>query len=59
MSADLNFFPVYGDLAETYRVIAPDLRGHGRGMRSAEPFSLEDCADDAAALLGQVGAGPA
>jgi pimeloyl-ACP methyl ester carboxylesterase len=54
VSADLNFFPVYGDLAETYRVIAPDLRGHGRGMRSAEPFSLEDCADDAAALLGQV-----
>jgi len=59
VSADLNFFPVYGDLAEAYRVIAPDLRGHGRGMRSAEPFSLEDCADDAAALLGQVGAGRA
>ena len=57
VSADLNFFPVYGDLAETYRVIAPDLRGHGRGMRSAEPFSLEDCADDVAALLGQVGVG--
>ena len=25
-------------------------------MRSTEPFSLEDCADDAAALLGQLGA---
>jgi pimeloyl-ACP methyl ester carboxylesterase len=54
-SADLNFFPVYARLAERYRVIALDLRGHGRGMRSTEPFSLEDCADDAAALLGQLG----
>src|ERR1039458_8056338 len=57
-SADLNFCPVYARLAERYRVIALDLRGHGRGMRSTEPFSLEDCADDAAALLDEVGAGP-
>ncbi len=56
-SADLNFFPVYDQLAGPYRVIALDLRGHGRGMRSTEPFSLEDCADDAAALLGQLGTG--
>ena len=55
-SADLNFFPVYAPLATSYRVIALDLRGHGRGMRSAEPFRLEDCADDAAALLDQLGA---
>lgn len=57
-SADLNFFPVYTELASAYRVIALDLRGHGRGMRSTEPFSLEDCADDAAALLAQLGAEP-
>ncbi len=57
-SADLNFFPVYARLAEAYRVIAMDLRGHGRGMRSTEPFSLEDCADDAAAVLDQLGVGP-
>ena len=55
-SADLNFFPVYDCLAEAYHVVALDARGHGRGMRSAEPFSLEDCADDAAALLEQIGA---
>ena len=55
-SADLNFFQAYAALAESYRVIAPDLRGHGRGMRSTEPFTLEDCADDAAALLGLLGA---
>jgi 3-oxoadipate enol-lactonase len=54
-SADLNFFPVYAQLTGSYRVIALDLRGHGRGMRSTEPFSLEDCADDAAALLGHLG----
>jgi 3-oxoadipate enol-lactonase len=54
-SADLNFFPAYAPLAAAYRVIAPDLRGHGRGMRTTEPFSLEDCADDAAALLGLLG----
>jgi 3-oxoadipate enol-lactonase len=57
VSADLNFFPAYASLAESYRVIALDLRGHGRGMRSAERFTLEDCADDAATLLGQLGAG--
>jgi 3-oxoadipate enol-lactonase len=56
-SADLNFFPVYDCLAGAYRVIAMDARGHGRGMRSAEPFTLEDCADDAAALLDQIGPG--
>jgi pimeloyl-ACP methyl ester carboxylesterase len=56
-SADLNFFPVYAGLAGSYRVIALDHRGHGRGMRSVEPFSLEDCADDAAALLDELGAG--
>lgn len=56
-SADLNFFPAYDGLAQAYRVIAPDLRGHGRGMRTAEPFRLEDCADDAAALAGQLGVG--
>ena len=57
-SADLNFFPVYAALAGSYRVIALDLRGHGRGMRSLEPFSLEDCADDAAALLANLEVSP-
>jgi 3-oxoadipate enol-lactonase len=51
VSADINFFAAYETLAEAYRVVALDHRGHGRGMRSAEPFSLENCADDAAALL--------
>jgi 3-oxoadipate enol-lactonase len=51
-SADLNWFPTYGPLAEAgYRVLAVDHRGHGRGIRSPDPFSLKDCADDAAALV--------
>jgi len=56
-SADINFFAAYACLTESYRVIALDQRGHGRGLRSTEPFSLEDCADDAAALLDQLGVG--
>ncbi len=56
-SADINFWPAYAGLAESYRVIALDQRGHGRGLRSTEPFRLEDCADDAAALLEQLGVG--
>jgi pimeloyl-ACP methyl ester carboxylesterase len=58
-SADINFFAAYACLAESYRVIAMDARGHGRGMRSVVPFSLEDCADDAAALLDRLGVGRA
>ena len=51
-SADLNWYRTYGPLAEAgYRVLAVDHRGHGRGLRSPEPFSLKDCADDAAALV--------
>jgi 3-oxoadipate enol-lactonase len=54
-SADLNFFPLYGPLAERYRVVAVDHRGHGRGMRTIETFRLEDCADDAAGVLRELG----
>jgi 3-oxoadipate enol-lactonase len=51
-SADLNWYTTYAPLAEAgYRVLAVDHRGHGRGIRSPDPFSLEDCADDAAALV--------
>jgi len=51
-TADLNWIATYGPLQDAgYRVLAIDHRGHGRGMRSAEPFRLVDCADDAVALL--------
>ena len=51
-SADLNWYRTYAPLAEAgYRVLAVDHRGHGRGLRTPEPFTLKACADDAAALL--------
>jgi 3-oxoadipate enol-lactonase len=54
-TADLNFFPVYEALAPSWRVVAFDHRGHGRGLRTAKPFTLEDCADDAVAVLDCLG----
>ena len=54
----LNWFPVFKPLARDYRVIAIDHRGHGRGIRSRR-FRLEDCADDVAAVIDELGVGPA
>ena len=57
--ADLNWITAYGPLQEAgYRVIAVDHRGHGRGIRSQEPFRLKDCADDCAGLLRVMETGP-
>ena len=49
-TADLNWFTCFAALGEHFRVLAPDHRGHGRGLRSAKKFRLEDCADDVAAV---------
>lgn len=56
--ADLNWFTCYDRLAEIGRVIALDHRGHGRGLRTSTPFRFADAADDAAALLAELGTGP-
>jgi pimeloyl-ACP methyl ester carboxylesterase len=50
-TASLNWTPSFRALADHFRVIALDHRGHGRGLRAATPFRLADCADDVAALL--------
>lgn len=55
-TADLNWSASYATLSRHCNVIAMDQRGHGRGVRGA--FSLEACADDAAALIGVLGSGP-
>lgn len=54
-TADLNWFAAFEPLGEHYRVIALDHRGHGRGLRCDDPFALEHCADDVAALLDVLG----
>ena len=54
-NADINFFPAYQELAQRYSVIALDHRGHGRGLRTSDRFTLEDCADDAIAVLDHLG----
>lgn len=54
-TADLNWFTCFDRLSEHFRLIAPDHRGHGRGIRHKRPFRLEDCADDAAAIADVLG----
>jgi pimeloyl-ACP methyl ester carboxylesterase len=58
-SADTQWFTAYESLGERYQFLAVDHRGHGRGIRTNETFTLEDAADDAAALIQAVGAAPA
>jgi 3-oxoadipate enol-lactonase len=59
-SADLNWCRAYDALGNAgYRVLAVDHRGHGRGLRPLEPFTLADCAADAAGALRELGVAPA
>ena len=55
VSADLNWWTAYHALRRVGRVIAVDHRGHGRGLRSEQTFSLEAAADDAAGVLEVLG----
>ncbi|MGK2948227.1 MAG: alpha/beta fold hydrolase [Acidimicrobiales bacterium] len=57
-SGGLNWFTTFGPLSQRCTVVAPDLRGHGRGVRSRRRFRLADCADDVAALLRHLDTGP-
>lgn len=58
--ADLNWFSCFDPLvAAGHHVIAPDFRGHGRSSFPAEPLTLETLADDVAALMRELAAGPA
>ena len=55
-SSDLQFFSAYEELAKYFSIIGVDHRGHGRGLRPSVSVTLEDCADDAAALAKELGA---
>ncbi len=57
-SSDLQFMSAYQALAEVCSFVGIDHRGHGRGMRTLRPFDLDDVADDAAAVLRELGVGP-
>lgn len=50
----LTWFSTIDELREEHRLVMLDQRWHGRGIVS-ERFSLEDCADDAAATLDELG----
>ncbi|MGA1637498.1 MAG: alpha/beta fold hydrolase [Ilumatobacteraceae bacterium] len=54
-TADLNWFTCFEPLGEHFRVLAPDHRGHGRGIRPRGSFRLHDCADDVAAIADAFG----
>jgi 3-oxoadipate enol-lactonase len=58
-SGGMNWFRVFEPLGEHFHVLAPDLRGHARGLRTRRIFRLADCADDAAETLVALGTGPA
>lgn len=45
-------------LAERYRVLAPERRGHGRTQDLDGPMTYPGMADDTAALLDELGTGP-
>ncbi len=54
-SGALNWYQVFDTLGEHYHVLAPDHRGHARGLRTRRRFRLTDCADDVAVLCRELG----
>ena len=50
-SGGINWYQVFEPLSRHFHVVAPDLRGHGRGIRARRRFRLADCADDVAATM--------
>jgi pimeloyl-ACP methyl ester carboxylesterase len=55
-SGGLNWHAAFNPLGEHFRILAPDLRGHGRGLHGLRSsFSFAACADDLAALLEALG----
>lgn len=57
-SAGLNWFQAFEPLSAHFNIVAPDLRGHARGLRTRKVFRLADCADDCATTLEHLETGP-
>jgi 3-oxoadipate enol-lactonase len=53
-TADVNWGASYGALGRAFDIVTIDHRGHGRGLRTPDRFTLEACADDVAAVLGEL-----
>lgn len=48
-----------GQYSDRYRIVAPDQRGHGLSDKPRGKYTSEEMAQDAAALIEQLGCGPA
>ncbi len=60
LGANLHvWYPQLRALSSSFRVTAVDTRGHGRSSRSAGPYTVEQLAGDAAALIRTLGLAPA
>jgi len=53
-SGDSTWFNTFAALSAAYRVIAPDLRGHGLSFQPSGPSRIEDIAQDVLALIRQL-----
>ncbi len=53
--AEMTFFNLIPALAERFRVIAPDNRGHGRSDWTRGRYEIADVADDAAGIIDALG----
>ena len=53
--AEMTFFNLIPGLAERFRVIAPDNRGHGRSEWIRGRYEIADVADDVAGILDALG----
>src|SRR4026208_2086547 len=50
-----DWLPVFPEDPDGYRVIVPDLRGHGRSTNPSGAFTFRQCAQDVLALLDSLG----
>jgi 3-oxoadipate enol-lactonase len=55
LTAEVNWSAVFEPLGRQFRVVAPDLRGHGDGIPAPTTFRLGDSADDVAVLAKELG----
>ena len=55
MGIGADWLHVFPEDPDGYRVIVPDLRGHGRSTNPSGAFTFRQCAQDVLALLDQLG----